>query len=115
MVDPVDAHDAMDTPDGTDAPHEGVLRATERGVAIDVLVVPNARTAEVVGIHGSRLKVRVTAPPERLKANAAVLDLLRRVIGVRHAEVIAGRTTRFKTVELIGADLEEVARALGRP
>jgi uncharacterized protein YggU (UPF0235/DUF167 family) len=57
----------------------------------------------------------VTAPPERLRANAAVIELLCTVVGVRRAEVIAGRTTRFKTVELIGADLDTVSRALSGP
>jgi uncharacterized protein (TIGR00251 family) len=102
-------------PDPRDTSDHRALRRTDRGVAVDVLVVPNARSAEVVGIHGSRVKVRVTAPPERLRANAAVIELLCTVVGVRRAEVIAGRTTRFKTVELIGADLDTVSRALSGP
>ena len=77
---------------------------------MDVLVVPNASRSELVGLHGSRVKIRVASPPEKLKANAAVVALMRSVFGVRKVEIASGGTTRFKTVELIGADVETVHR-----
>ena len=88
------------------------IRASERGVVVDVLVQPNASRSEVIGQHGDRVKVRVTAPPHRLEANAAVVDLLSSVTGARKAEVVAGRTTRFKTVELVGIDEDTAKRTL---
>jgi uncharacterized protein (TIGR00251 family) len=91
-----------------------VVRPSDRGVLVDLLVVPNASTSEVVGLHGDRVKVRVTAPPERRKANAAVVALVCSTFGVRSAEIVAGRTTRFKTVELIGADAAAVVRWVTR-
>ncbi|HSJ70440.1 MAG TPA: DUF167 domain-containing protein [Acidimicrobiia bacterium] len=91
------------------------IRPTKSGVVVDVLVQPNASVAEVVGPHGDRIKVRVTVPPERLRANEAVCDLLARVCGVRAATVVAGRTARSKTVELHGADLGTVRRVLLGP
>lgn len=81
---------------------------------VDVLVQPNASLTEVVGPHGDRIKVRVTAPPDRLAANGAVVDLLCAVCGVRTGEVVAGRTSRHKTVALLGADIAAVRVALGR-
>ncbi len=96
---------------------EGVpepIRASEDGVLVDVLVQPNASRAEIVGPHGDRIKVRVTAAPERLAANAAVADLLCTVCGARSAAVVAGRTNRHKTVALAGAEVEAVRVALGR-
>jgi len=90
------------------------VRPSDRGVVMDILVVPNARTAEVVGIHGDRVKVRVTSPPERLKANAAVIELMCATFHVRRAVVVSGRTTRFKTIELVGADAEAVIERLSR-
>lgn len=82
---------------------------------MDVLVQPNASTAEIVGPHGDRIKVRVTVPPERLQANEAVCDLLAQACGVRTASVVAGRTARAKTVELHGADIGTVRCALVGP
>jgi len=89
-----------------------MVRPSDRGVVVDLLVVPNARTSEVVGIHGNRVKIRVTSSPEKLKANAAVVDLVCSTFGVRRAEIVAGRTSRFKTIELIGADTEDVIERL---
>jgi hypothetical protein len=89
------------------------IRRSEHGVLIDVLVVPNASRSELVGLLGSRVKVRVASPPEKLKANATLIALMRSVFGVRKVHITSGRTTRFKTVELIGADLEAVVRTVG--
>lgn len=91
------------------------IRSSPRGVLVDVLVQPNARTAEVVGVHGGRIKVRVTVPPERLKANAAVVELLCSTCRIRRGDVVRGRTARHKTVELIGADVATVTRLLVGP
>lgn len=90
------------------------IRASADGVLVDLLVQPNARSAEILGVHGDRIKVRVTAAPERLAANAAVCELLASVCSARTATVVAGRTTRYKTVEILGADVHGVRRELER-
>ena len=89
------------------------IRTSPDGVLVDVLVVPNASRSMVVGVLGDRVKVKVATPPEKNRANAAVLDVLKEATGVRRATVVAGRTTRFKTVELVGASVESVETALG--
>lgn len=91
------------------------IRRSERGVLVDVLVVPNASSSEVVGLHGDRVKVRIACPPERGRANTELIATLTTATGVKRAEVIAGRTNRWKTVELRGADLDRVAVALAGP
>ncbi len=52
------------------------------GVTIPVLVVPGASRREVVGVHGDRLRVRVTATPEKGRANKEVAVLLTELFGV---------------------------------
>ena len=88
------------------------LRSTETSVLIDVLVVANASHSGVVGIHGDRVKVRVTAPPERGKANAAVAALVRNETGGSRAEVVSGHSSRAKTVEVWGVGVQAAARRL---
>ena len=50
------------------------------------------------------LRLRVAAPPDRGKANAAVTALLGKALGVPRSAiaVTAGETARFKTVAIAG-------------
>jgi len=67
-----------------------------------------------VGRHGSAWKVRVAAPPEDGRANAAVIRLLADAVGVptRDVAILAGHASRDKTVELSGIDELETERRL---
>ena len=73
---------------------------------IDILVQPRASRAKLGPMHDGRLKVAVTAPPVDGEANAAVVDVLAKALGVprRQVEVIAGMSSRRKTVRIEGAD-----------
>jgi len=77
-------------------------------------VSPGASRATVVGRHGDAWKVRVTAPPERGRANDDVVELIAAALGVvrPHVHVVAGRSSRDKVVELSGITLEEAERRL---
>lgn len=66
-------------------------------------VSPGAPRDEVVGPDArGDLKVKVSAPPEAGKANAAVEALIAVRLGARKGEVsvIAGHTSRSKRVEV---------------
>jgi uncharacterized protein (TIGR00251 family) len=83
------------------------LRLDERdgALTVDVLVTPRASRPKVGPIHGDRLKLAVTSPPVDGEANAAVIELLARALGLPRAavEVTAGHSSRRKTVRLRGA------------
>ena len=68
----------------------------------------------MVGRHGEGWKVRVTAAPDRGKANAAVVSLLSRALGVpeRDVEVVGGHASRDKVVAFRGLSSEEVESRL---
>jgi hypothetical protein len=67
-----------------------------------IKVVPGASRSEIVGPLGDRLKVRVAAPAEGGKANRAVIELLRKRLGVSNVEIVAGATAREKIVRVSG-------------
>ena len=77
-------------------------------------VSPGSRTNAVVGRHGDAWKVRVSAPPEGGKANAAVVELLADILGVpaRTISVVSGHGARDKLVELAGIAPDEIERRL---
>ncbi|MBA3462842.1 MAG: DUF167 domain-containing protein [Deltaproteobacteria bacterium] len=81
-----------------------IVKEHAGAVTFDVLVQPRASRAKVGPIHDGRLKVAVTAPPVDGEANAAVIETLAKALGVAKSavEVIAGTTSRRKTVRVSG-------------
>lgn len=79
-----------------------------------IRVSPGARRTEVVGRHGDAWKIRVAAPPERGRANEAVLQALAERLGVPTGELtlVSGRSSRDKVVELRGLASDEADRRL---
>ncbi len=54
----------------------------------------------VVGVEGDRLKIKVTAIPEKGKANQAVIKLLSKYLGIPKSAmtITSGETSKLKTV-----------------
>lgn len=86
----------------------------EQTTRLRIRVSPGARKTEIVGRQGEAWKVRVAAPPERGRANDAVLKLLAERLRVPAAELslVAGSSGRDKVVELRGLGAEEAGRRL---
>ena len=85
-------------------------------VRITVRVSPGSRRTEVAGRYGAGWKVRVAAPPERGRANEALVLHLAELLGVPKAavRVVAGPASRDKVVEVDGLTAAQVDSALAR-
>lgn len=81
-----------------------------RRTRLRLRVVPGAGSAGVVGRHGDGWKVRVTAPPERGRANAAVVELVATTLALPRASVslVSGHGGRDKILELAGISETEL-------
>ena len=88
--------------------------ADGRATLVPVKVVPNASRSRLAGPHGDGVKVQVTAPPERGRANEAVCAVLAEALGVppRDVSVVRGETSPAKTLRVEGLTPDEVARRL---
>jgi len=77
---------------------------------IDVLVQPRASRAKIGPRHDGRIKIAVTAPPVDGEANAAVIELLAKSLGVAKSaiEVIAGTSSRRKTLRIAGVTADQI-------
>lgn len=80
-------------------------------------VVPGASRSEIVGWLGDMLKVKVSAPPEKGKANAAVEVLLARALNlpISSVRIIAGTGSRHKLIEVHGLSNYEILNKIGAP
>lgn len=86
------------------------------GSRLRLRVKPGARRSRLCGAHGGALKLEVTAPPERGRANDAVVELLAAELGLPRCRVrvAAGATSQDKVVEILDAGPAEVVAALER-
>lgn len=88
------------------------MKITEHAGAVtfDVLVQPRASRAKLGPVHDGRLKVSVTAPPVDGEANAAVIAIFAKTLGVARSavEVVAGASSRRKTVRVTGATAAQI-------
>ncbi len=79
------------------------------GVRLHIRATPNAGLDRIDGFEtrddgATVLRVRVSAVPDKGKANAALIALLARTLGVPKSAItlVAGETARFKTLEITG-------------
>jgi uncharacterized protein (TIGR00251 family) len=84
-------------------------------VRFTVRLQPRASRNEFAGLHGSALRVRVTAPPVDGLANEALIDFLSRALEVsrRNVCIVSGFTSRTKVVEIREVNLETIQRLAG--
>lgn len=63
---------------------------------------PKAASDEIVGIHGDRLKIRITAPPVDGKANEHIIKWFSKLFKVPKGDIqiLQGELGRLKTVRI---------------
>ena len=85
-------------------------RPTQKGASVKVRVQPGASRSQVVGYHLDVLRLRVTAPPQDGKANAAVVSLLAGTLGVpkRQVRIIRGLASRDKLIVVDSLSADEL-------
>jgi uncharacterized protein len=87
---------------------------TEASFKLSIKVVPGSSRSGIAGWLGDTLKVRVTAAPERGKANLAVETLLSEALGLSAGatRIISGGSSPRKVVEVVGLSEREIRRKL---
>jgi len=78
------------------------LTEVEGGTRLRLRVKAGASANRIVGAHGGALKLGVTAPPEKGKANKAVLQLLGETLRLAPSsiELLSGHTSQDKIVRI---------------
>jgi uncharacterized protein (TIGR00251 family) len=84
-------------------------------VTLDVRVIPRAARSGFAGTRDGVLLVRLTAPPVEGAANAALIEVLSKVLRVpkRAVTIVSGQRNRLKRVRVEGVT-EDAVRAACR-
>lgn len=82
------------------------LASDGQGCILRVRAAPRAKSDAIASERAGALRVRVTAPPEKGKANDAIKALLARELGLRERDVslVRGATSSDKTFRITGID-----------
>jgi uncharacterized protein (TIGR00251 family) len=89
------------------------FRIDAGGLVLTIRASPKASRNALLGVmetpEGPALKVAVTAPPDKGKANAALIDLMAKTFGVSKSSItlVAGETDRRKILR-IGGNADEL-------
>jgi hypothetical protein len=78
------------------------ISQTPVGITFQVKVVPAGSKTAFGGIYGDMLKVKLSAAPEKGKANEALLDYLAESLGIKRKsiKIVSGLTSKVKLIEV---------------
>lgn len=93
-----------------------MLKIAEEGIYLLVKIIPKASKSEVVGWENERLKIRLSALPEKGLANAELIKFLagRLSIPKLQIQLVQGETSRLKRILIKGLSCQEINERLFR-
>lgn len=83
-------------------------------ILLNVRVVSRASRSEIVGEHDGALRVRIASPPIDGAANAQLLKLIAKTLGVTRSavEIVSGQTSKTKQLRIDGVTAAQIRRIL---
>jgi uncharacterized protein (TIGR00251 family) len=92
-----------------------VIQSAE-GIIVPVRAQPGARREGIVGEQAGGLKIAVTAPPDRGRANESIIAVLAESLGLSKSSITltSGHASRQKKFLINGVTLAEVEAWLAR-
>jgi uncharacterized protein (TIGR00251 family) len=84
------------------------------GIVFTVKVVPGSRQTCVCGLLDDMVKIKVSAAPEKGKANKCLLDFLAKQLGVKRncISIISGKTSAVKGVRVVEISADQLSNKL---
>ena len=90
------------------------IKAIGKGVTFTVKVIPSSRKNEIAENLNGVLKVKVTAAPEKGKANKCLVDYLAQSLSIRkkYIEIKAGQTESIKNIKISNVKKQDIEAEL---
>lgn len=95
------------------------LEQYRHGILIRLYIQPRASKNEIIGVMPAAygkdaLKIRLTSPPIEGAANAACIEFIADMLGIRknQIEIASGQKSRIKQIRIKGISLRQAEDAL---
>jgi uncharacterized protein len=77
---------------------------TENKATLEIHLQPGAKSNEIIGFRDDVLWVKVAAPPDKGRANAALIELLAKSLSIPKSDLslVRGFTSRQKVIAING-------------
>ena len=90
------------------------VKEVDDGVVFGVKVVPGSSRTAICGLLDEMVKIKVSAAPEKGKANKCLLDFLAKQLGVRKnaVKIVSGKGNPVKSVQVTGISVVQLLNKL---
>ena len=91
------------------------IRETDQGIILVVKVVPGSSRTTIGGLLENMLKIKVSSPPEKGKANQCLIEFLAEKLSVKKSaiSIISGQSSPVKSIKILGISAETLSAKLG--
>ncbi len=91
-----------------------MIQEAEGGVVFTAKIVPGSSRTSACGLLNGILKIKISAAPEKGKANQCLLKFLVKQLGVKKnaVRIISGQTNPVKKVQVLGVSAETLLEKL---
>ena len=90
------------------------IQEVDGGVVFAAKIVPAGSKTAVCGLLDGMVKFKVSAPPQKGKANQCLIEFLAKQLSVKKnaVSIISGRTNPLKRVQVLGISAETLLKKL---
>jgi uncharacterized protein (TIGR00251 family) len=90
------------------------VEKNNNSVVFKVKVVPGSSRTAVCGLLDDMVKIKVSAAPEKGKANKCLLDFLAKQLGVKKnaIKIVSGNSNPVKGIQVLGISVEQLLNKL---
>jgi len=90
------------------------IQKIDVGVIFTAKIVPGSSRTAVAGLFDEMLKIKVSAIPQKGKANKCLLEFLAKQLDVKKkaVSIISGQTNPIKRIQVLGISAETLLKKL---
>jgi len=91
-----------------------MIREVDGGVVFSAKIVPAGSRTALCGLLDGMVKIKLSAPPEKGKANRCLLEFLAKQLSVKKnaLSIISGKTNPVKNIRVSGISTEVLLKKL---